>query len=277
MTRVAVAVNGTVSAEAAALYALEYAAMFKYDLAVLHVRNPKDDPEAVARSIASITRAAARCGVGVHEHLAEGPPASAVRTLLQTNAIDTLFCSTRQHGRPLFGRSFSETIVRAGLPVDIAVVRIVHVRASQKSHYQHLLLPIREARLSVHKFAFFAAFAKAYGAKADILSVSVMNADRRERMDIARARELFGRINTHLEHYRKLAQMLSISLTLHHRVAEGETAELLHFLAGAEYTLMIVGGERLSFWSRLFGEPPIERLFRQTPINMIAFYPGEGR
>lgn len=59
--------------------------------------------------------------------------------------------------RSFFENSLSEKLNRISLPANLAVVRVAHVHAVFVT--EDILLPIREDRLSVRKFAFFSSLA----------------------------------------------------------------------------------------------------------------------
>jgi nucleotide-binding universal stress UspA family protein len=272
--KVVALVNGLITAEVAALYALRYARTHVFPLSLLHVRNPADSRSEVEKSMAVIEEEAEEVGVKTERVLLDGHPARSIAAFLAGIKADTLFCGTRMRGR-LFEDSLSEKLTRLTLPVDIVVVRVVHVGGVAAT--DHILLPIREDRLSVEKFVFLASLTLAYEAAAEIYSITVVSRRRLADLEITSTRELFTRINTRLAHYLKLGQHLSLPLRIKHAIATNEVDQLLHHLAHHDFQLMVIGGQRLSRFPRLFGEKPIERLFRHTPVNTIALYPREQR
>ena len=65
--KVVAAVNGNLTAEAAAMYALAYAKINGFSLVLFHVRNPSDAMSDVRHSIESIRETAEGMGVEVEE------------------------------------------------------------------------------------------------------------------------------------------------------------------------------------------------------------------
>lgn len=81
--KVIAAMNGLVSSDIAALYALRYAALFDYTLCLLHVLNPIDQLEEVELSLATAEEAARPYGVKIERIFLSGEPALAVREYLE--------------------------------------------------------------------------------------------------------------------------------------------------------------------------------------------------
>lgn len=267
--KVIAAINGLVSSDVAALYALRYAALFDYTLCLLHVLNPSDRREEVELSMSTAEEAAAHYRVKTERVFLTGEPVAAIRQYLAATRADTLFCSTRMHRR-FFQDSLSEKLSRLSLPANLAVVRIAHVNAVFVT--ENILLPIREDRLSARKFAFFSSLAKAFAAETEIYSIHPTSRRRLAAMDTHTARMLFQKINTRLSHYANTMKLLDIPLTIKHALTGREIDQILHHLARHEFQLMLIGGRRLSLFSWLFRENPMERLFWHTPVNTIAFY-----
>ena len=270
--KVIAAVNGLVSSDVAALYALRYAALFDFTLCLLHVLNPADRREEVELSMATAEEAATHSGVKTERVFLTGEPSEAIRKYLAATRTDTLFCSTRMHRR-FFENSLSEKLSRLSLPANLAVVRVAHVNAVFVT--ENILLPIRADRLSARKFAFFCSLAKAFGAAAEIYSIHPTTRRRLAAMDTHTARMLFQKINTRLGHYANTMKLLDIPLTIKHALTSREVDQILHHVARHDFQLMIIGGRRLSSFSQFFRENPMERLFWHTPVNTIAFYARE--
>lgn len=267
--KVIAAVNGLVTSDIAALYALRYAALFGYTLTLLHVENETDSREEVEKSMTAAEEAAAEFKLKTERVFLQGEAAPAIHAYLQDVNGDILFCSTRMRRR-FFEDSLSDKLSRRRLPVDLAIVRVAHIGAAQRT--RNLLLPIREDRLSVQKFIFVSAMAKAFGATTEIYSVSLAGNRRLAGLDIGRVKALFEKINQRLVHYAKGFMLLGTPLRIKHALAENEVDQILHHLAHHEFQLMIIGGRRVCFFSRLFKKNPMARLFRYTPVNTIAFY-----
>ncbi|OGQ88464.1 MAG: hypothetical protein A2512_06050 [Deltaproteobacteria bacterium RIFOXYD12_FULL_56_24] len=267
--KVIAAMNGLVSSDVAALYALRYAALFGHTLCLLHVLNPADRKEEVEMSMAEAEEAASHYEVKTERIFLTGEPDEAIRKYLAENRTDTLFCSTRMH-RSFFKNSLSERLSRLSLPANLAVVRVAHVNAVFVT--ENILIPIREDRLSAQKFAFFSSLAKAFGAATEIYSLHPTDRRRLAAMDTHTARMLFQKINTRLSHYANILKLLDIPLTIKHAMTDREIDQILHHAARHDFQLMIIGGRRDYSFPGFFRENPMERLFWHTPVNTIAFY-----
>ncbi len=267
--RVVAAVNGLITSELAALYALRYAAVHGFPLTLLHVENSQDRLDDVQRSMNVIEEAAALDHVSCERLLLAGKPITAIRKYLADNRVDTLFCSMSRHHK-YFQTSLRKQLISQPLPTDLAVVQVVRLDAA--SYVKNIVMTIEEDRLSVKKFTFFTAFAKAYEADTEIYSVTLIDARKLAELDLPLTRNLLKTINDHLSHYVKLASFLNIPLHIKHAVASNEIDQILHHLSHHNFELMIVGNRWLPNLSRLFRNQPIERLLRATPINTIVFY-----
>jgi len=270
--KVIAAMNGQISSEIAALYALRYAHIHASPLILLHVANPEDDRDTVERSMGVIEEAASSLSQECERVFLQGKPIRAIKNFLVGTKSGMLFCSTRIR-RHFFENSFSEELTRLSLPVDLAVVRAVHL--DDVYEVENSVLSIREDRLSEDKFALFAAFCKSYEAAAEIYSVTVVRKRKLAGLSIPVTRDMLRRINDRLAHYLRLSRLIDIPLRIKHAIALNEVDQLLHHLSRHHFQLMVIGGQRLSGISHLFGEKPIERFFRYTPVNIIAFYSGK--
>lgn len=265
------AVNGQVTSEVAAMYGLHFARIYGLPLILLHVVNPNDSLDSVEKSMENIEKAAKEHKVETERVLLEGTTAETVKRYLFENKSEILFCSTRYRQRKkLFNLSFSEKLTSMALPMDLAVVRVVHIHSTLST--ERIVLPIKEDRMSVEKFTFFAAMARAYNASGEIYSVTVTSKKRRASLDMGDTKRILRKINDRLSHYIQLAKLMDIPLRIKHSIALNEIDQILHHLSHNDFHLMIVGGERLSAFASFTKPKPIERLQRCTPVNTIAFY-----
>lgn len=269
--KVIAAVNGQITAEVSALYSLHYSRLFNSQLILLHVVNPNDSTEAVEKSMQNIEEIAREHGVPTERAILEGKPLDAVKRYLLENKADILFCSTRYRlHKKRFNLSFSEKLTSMALPVDVAVVRVVHVHSTLST--ERIILPIKEDRMSVEKFTFFTSMAKAYKASGEIYSVTVTSPKKKASLNLGDTRRILQKIDDRLSHYNQLAKLIDIRLRFKHSITLNEVDQVLHHLSHTDFHLMIVGGARLSAYSSFTKPKPIERLLRSTPVNTIAFY-----
>lgn len=267
--KVIAAINGLVASEISALYALRYAALYDYTLTLLHINNPDDTLDEVESSMAVIEEAAAACAVKTERLFLSGNPVKKIRAYLHEVKTDTLFCSTRMR-RSFFENSLSDKLSRLALPANLAVVRVARVESLATT--TDVVLPILADRLSVEKFVFFCSMTRAFEAAAEIYSISLAGKRKTAALDIGATRDLFQKINARLNHYDHNLTLMNIPFRIKHAIAENEVDQLLHHLANHDFQLMILGGRRLSALAGLFRENPLERIFRYTPTNTIAFY-----
>ena len=134
-------------------------------------------------------------------------------------------------------------------------------------------MPIKSSRVSIKKFTFFASMVRAYQARSEIYSVTVVNRWKWHNIDISATKERLEKINSKLFHYIKLFKLLNLHLRIKHAFTQNEAEQVLHHLSHHNFDLMVIGGKRLSTFSRFLGEKPIEKILRNSPINTIAFYP----
>lgn len=266
------ALNGSLTSEATAYYALHYSRIHGFGVHLLHVHNVADDREAVNRSIKALETEARNLGVETERVFLEGRPVTALRGYIDKLPVDTVFCSTRATRR-LFQGSFSEKLVRMDLKCDVAVARIVNIETAR--NHNALLLAIKDARLDVRKFTFFAGLAKAYEAPSEIYSVKVMPRRSLALLGRGSMKKILRKIDNQLAHYKKLSLLTGIDdFRLKHAITTSEDSRIIHHVLAAGHDLILIGGYRLTMVSTLGGERPIERLMRQTPVNLIAYYPG---
>lgn len=267
--KVVAAINGLLTSEVAAFYALRYAAWRGFSLILLHVVNDEDDKSDVVQSMEVIEAVAAADQVTCARVWLAGNPVQAIRCYLAEQRVDTLFCSTSR--QPKFWKvTLRDGLIRQPLAADLAVVKVVRLDAAQT--VRNLVLPIIGARLSVQKFAFVAGLAQAYGASVEVYSLTLVSPQRQAKLDIPLTRALLRRINDHLSHYLKLARGMGLSLHIKHAAARNEIDQLLHHLARSDCQLMVIGGRRPRNLANVFWGRSIERLFRETTINTIALY-----
>lgn len=267
--KVIAAINGRITSEASALYALEYARVNGFTLVLFHIKNSNDPFDSVERSIETIEEAAAECGVEVERDIHEVGSVKTLIRLIHAAHVDIVFCSTRARRR-LWSQSFSEKLVDASPGVDIAVVHVVHVGSAQTA--DSIVMPINSARLSVQKFAFFTSMLKAYEAEGTILSINVVNTNALAKMTLHSTKTFFKEINYLLAHYLKLSALMGLPVRIKHILSESERNSLLNYLGSCEDELMVIGGTRLSFFSRMLGEKPIDKILRESSVNAIAYY-----
>lgn len=270
--KVVASLNGSITSESMAFYALKYAEAQNFTLLLLHVENKKDDIVNVKASIKRISTIAGPENIKIETMILKESSKSEIKKFLTDINVDTIFCSTRKHTR-FIKDSFSELIINMDLDADIAVVRIVNINSVLEPC--NIFLSIKEDRLSVKKFSFFSTLASAYKAKSEIYSVTKISKFRLAKTDIHQTREKLASINYNLRHYRKLSNFMPYDLHIKHDFTSNETQNILSQVAKSDVQLLIVGAKRLSMTSFFSKEIPIERLMRDASVNTIAYYTKE--
>lgn len=268
--KVVAAINGTITAESMAFYALKYAKGQDLPLLLLHIENEKDDLDGVRTSIERITTLAIAQEVQTEVVILKRSSKKAIRSFFSGIDADVIFCSTRKDKSFISG-SFSEALTKMDLNADIAIVRIV--KMSSIMDINKIILSIKEDKLSVKKFAFFASMASAYQADGEIYSVSSMSRRALSTVDMHEARARLGLINYNLRHYIKLAHLIPFTLHIEHAFTENEAESILTHIAKSTAQLVVIGAKRLSVASIFKREMPIEKLMREASVNTIVYYP----
>ncbi len=93
--------------------------------------------------------------------------------------------------------------------------------------------------------------------------------------EIGLMKKILRKIDNQLAHYKKLTTLANLDFRLKHALATSEDSRIIHHVLAAGHDLIIIGGYRLTMVPTLGAERPIERLMRLTPVNLIAYYPGE--
>ena len=270
--RVIATINGTITAESMAFYALRYAKVQGGVLVLLHIKNEKDSLDEVHNSMDRIKTIALSYNVKVEHVILKGSMKRALKEYLKGSYTDIIFCSTRKK-KTLFTNTFTQSLTKMNLGVDIAVVRIVDVNNIMDT--QNLSLFIKDDRLSVKKFTFFSIFASAYMADAEIYSVSKMTRLQLSMVNIHSAREKLSEINYNLRHYIQLSKFMPFNLRIKHDFTYNGQKSILTHIAKSDSKLVIIGAKRLSVKSFFQSELPIEVLLRESSVNIIAYYPNE--
>ena len=268
--KVIATINGTITSESMAFYALKYAQVENFTLVLLHIENPKDDLDAVKASINRISTLAVSENVEIEIVILNGDIRSTIKSFISTSNADIIFCSTRKYKR-FITDSFSELLINMDLDVDIAVVRIV--KMSNIMDLSTMLLSIKEDKLSVKKFTFFSTIASAYKADGEIYSVSSMSKWQLSKVDMHKARHMLGIINYNLRHYIKLSKFMPFSMYIKHDFTNNGIESLLTRIVKSNTQLVVIGAQRLSVKSFFKKEIPIEKLMREASVNVIAYYP----
>ena len=265
-------INGTIAAESAAIYAMEYAKAQEYTLVVFHMPNPKDCREDVEASMNRLETLASAQEVVLEKLFFANDSFRELREYLQHNYVDIVFCATRK-ARSLLNHSFSKKLLALGTGLDVAVVRVV--RVTEVRDVSKMMLSIKEDRLGVKKFTFFSMLASAFEADAQLYSISNVSKRKLALLSFASIKEKLSQINHSLRHYLKLSAFMPYNLVIKHDFSEDEVESILYNIATTRTDLVVVGAKRLQWRWFFFKEAPLEKLMRETSANLIALYTQE--
>ncbi len=267
--------NGSLSSEAVAFYALKFCKVHDFELELLHIKNKKDSIASVENSMETVETLAKAMEVKTVRKFFGGFNEREFIRHVETGYVDTIFSSSRAK-KSLFKDSFSEKIVKLSLDCDIAVVRVVNL--SMVNNVDAILLPIQEARLSAGKFSLFATMAKTYEAEAEIYSITLTSRKELAKEGLEETKKRLLKIDTKLSHYKKLANLAQFPYKIKHAYSLDEMKQILHHGVRKKSGLIIFGAKRYSFFS-IFNLKRfmIEKLMKETPINLIAYYPKSER
>lgn len=257
-------INGSIISETAAIYALKYAKKLEYKYILAHIQG-SDALEDVQKSVQNITKLSTNNGVESEfisfETLDEFIKFVAIKD------IDMLFCSTR-HKHTLFDKSFVKSLLKKNIKADLAVLKVVKIGVAQS--VDKIILPIRDSKLSVRKFALFASFSLIYDAKSEIYSVDKVRNRNLAKIDLTVQKKKLKEIVFNLRHYLKLSKLMDFKFSIKHDYALQESDVVLSHIAKNEYDLAIVGGHHDKSF---FGGHPIDILFEKPIINTLYFIP----
>ncbi|MFA6137089.1 MAG: hypothetical protein WC667_03270 [Sulfurimonas sp.] len=262
--RVVSLINSNMICETSSIYALHYAKGFALKLSLVHIKE-NNKLQAIDKVFADIKKLASSLDVEVeliiYESLKE------LEQLVFDKNIDMLFCSTK-YERPLFEQSFAKRVIKLGLRVDLAVVKVVKFTGAVG--VDKIIMPIRGHQLSVKKFTFFSAFVNAYTAAAEIFSVDEIKKHPVAWLDAKAVKIKLQEVTFHLRHYFKLAVIMKMKFSLRHSYALIEGDEVQSHIAKNSFDLAIIGGHHKK---NIFHHHPIEALFEKPMINTIYFIP----
>lgn len=262
--RVISLINGSLISETSSVYALNYAKRLDAVFDLVHIKG-SDSLNDVRSSAEELSALASEANVEnkflIFENLKE------FIKYVSDKDVDMIFCSTRQN-HSILDRSFVQTIIKAGMKADIAVVKVV--KLSRQSSVDRIILPIRSSKLSVRKFSFFTTVALAYDAKAEVYSIDKVSKGKMATLGIEQKKSRLKEIIISLRHYLRLAKMMDFKFSIKHDYALAEGDRVKAHIANHGYDLAIVGGHHDKSF---FGQHPIDILFKNPMLNIIYFIP----
>lgn len=259
-------INGSMISETSSLYALKYAKQLNLKLYLVHIKS-NDSLEDVKKSVGNIETLISKYDVEYEFIILD--TLKELKKIVQKRDVDMLFCSTR-HKHSFFDKSFVKTIIKQNMKVDLSVVKIVKIGLAQS--VDRVILPIREAKLSVKKFALFSTFIAMFDAKAEIYSIDKTSNKRLFDIDVYKQKNRLKDVVFNLRHYLKLMKLQNMKFSIKHDYAKKESDIVQTHVAGGKYDLAIVGAH---IDKSYFSSHPIDILFQKPMINIIYFIPAE--
>lgn len=258
-------INGIMISEASSIYALHYAKSFGLELSLIHIKESSSLSSVIQLS-EDIKALAKPLGIEVELIILESR--KELKTLISTDNIDIVFCSTKHH-HALYESSFPQSIIKMNMEVDFAIVKVV--KLSGCDNVEKIILPIRGTQLSVKKFTFFTTFINSYNSNAEIFSVDTVTKKSTLKIDTKQIKERLQKITFSLRHYFRLAKIMDLKFSIRHSFALIEGEEVQNHIVKNSYDLVIVGAHhKKSFFS---SHHPIDVLFERPTINTIYFIP----
>jgi hypothetical protein len=257
-------VNGSLISHTTAIYALHYAKQLGINFSLVYIRGMENIDE-VKNSIEDVQDLASSFGMKndfiTFENLNE------LKHYIEVKDVDMLFCSSRQY-KSIYDKSFVTSIIKKELKVDIAVVKVVKIGRAYS--IDKIIMPIRDAKLSVKKFTLFSAFSLAYNAKSEIYSIDKISRMNLASISIENIKERLQSVMFSLRHYLRLGKMMNFKFAVKHDYTFIEDEKVQTHIAKHGYDLIIVGGhhEKSLFWTH-----PIDVLFDKPMVNTIYFIP----
>lgn len=262
--KVVTMVNGSLSSHTTALYALYYAKQFNATLSFLYLKENNSTQE-VEEHIQDIKDLADSFDV-VNEFISFDSLFS-LKEFLRKMDITILFCSTKKNSS-IYSQSFVKTIENFKVPLDIAVVKVVKV--GRAHNIDKIIMPIRDSKLSIHKFTFFTLMSQAYDAKAEIYSIDKISKIHFANEDSASIKQKLQNVIFNLRHYMQLAKSIDFKFSVKHDYAFVEGDRVQEHIAKYEYDLIIMGGHHEK---NFFRSHPIDILFDKPLTNTIYIIP----
>ncbi|MFA6195560.1 MAG: hypothetical protein WC656_02805 [Sulfurimonas sp.] len=262
--RVVSLINSNMICETSSTYALYYAKSLSLKLSLVHIKE-SDKLALIEKVYVDIQRLAILLEVEVELILYDN--FEELEQFIRDKNVDILFCSTK-HKHSLFEESFAKRVIKLGMKVDLAVVKVVKFAAA--NCVDKMIMPIRGHHLSVNKFTFFTAFVNTYHAKAEIFSVDEIKKHQMAALDAKAIKVKLQDVIFNLRHYFRLADIMKMKFTMKHRYAFSRQDEVQAHIAKNSYDLAIVGGHRKK---NFFYRSHIETLLEKPIINTIYFIP----
>jgi len=264
--RVVSLINGSLLSEKAALYAVYYAKQLKLNLTFIHIES-NDSMKKVIQSVENLELQAQKQGVKTEFITLKS--LSKLKKFVENKGIDIIFCSTRQN-HSILDKSFVKKLISEKIKADLAIIKIVQI--AKVENINSILLPIRETRLSVKKFALMEVFAKVYNAKVEIYSLDKISAKKLSNITSKDIKQKLQEVLFKLRHYIKMFHINNISFAIKHDFSLSQGDRVKEHIAKHNYDLAIIGAHKDD--NSIFNKKhPIDILFKIPLINTLYFIP----
>jgi len=260
-------INGSLLSQTVASYALAYAKELHLGVSFIYI-DANDNLSDVKKSAQLLEQKAKDLELKSEFFVLDS--LGDLQEYVESREIETMFCSTR-HQHTILDKSFVKELIAQKIRVDLCVVKVV--KAGYLQEVQNILLPIKEAKLSVKKFTLMMVFARAYNAKVEIYSLDKLSAVKLQKVTKEQIKQRLQEIIFKLRHYMKLFYLSGTNFSIKHDFALSDGESVKTHIAKHNYDLAIVGAHSTN--SIFEKNHPIDVLFEHPSINTLYFIPYE--
>lgn len=272
--KVAVAINGSLIAEGAAIYAMQYASQLDSRLEVFHIQNPGDQIELVEASISRLRSMAIEKDIHLEVTSIEGEPVSELLRLTKVRHIDTLFCSTRAKKQFIFENSVADSLSRIRKRAcHLAVVKIKKINSVYNC--QKVGLFGRKGPPDIVQFNLGIGLTRSYNAGLVLGNSLNITQKKWENLAIHNKKNLLRKSDRNFKPYCNICQMMGTPFQIAHMLGEWNHKEIHDYLLSRKINLMILSVTHLPFFTSQLFKNKSENIFHQSPINCLILYPGD--
>ncbi|MCI0527841.1 MAG: universal stress protein, partial [Nitrospira sp.] len=276
--QILLAIDGSFNAEAVSRYAFPLALATGgslYLAAVITSDMGKEEIQDVHRSMARLQTAAAREGLSTTEIIRQGDAIKRLQQIVEELAIDLILVGARKayRKRIFFVDSLSERLAKT-LSCAVAVVRIVNF--TRETALRRILLPV---------------VAFSHTSEEKVLLVSLLAKSFRVPVLVYHLEEIPRKGTASIHHEVRQALLtkgLAATVPFAERLQEAtlqveQKADVgfdavTHILAVASKhrcDLVVLGGSPRSLLEKAVTRNPVEHFMKETPVDLIVFYPSK--
>lgn len=270
--RIAAAINGTLTSEHAAYYALLYAQQMQLPLDFLTiVQEPFLHPN-IEQNYKNLEEEARRRGVSTQLISYQSKPGEKtgpkLAKLLREDNYHTVFCSTRARKKRVFTDSVSQYLSRARIRCQVAIVKI-H-RVNQVSGFHRVGIFGGQKKPDLHQLALGLTLAKAHQGEVILSNPLPISHKSIHKLGLHDTRELLKSSDQGFRSLLSLCSLAGVPATIAHLPSGGRDVD---YLLSRKIDLMALSAPQLLRPKNLLFEDAVEQVFRTIPINAIILFP----